>query len=168
MAQYDLKRLRKEKGITQQGLAKALNITQGYLSSIESGRNTFPDDKVDELQALFQDIRLEDYENEGAPKIEIGNHNTASDIRICDPNTMSSFMAMVSAAFQNKQKDRSENEDELVKLKARNEKLADRNDKLADRYDRMVDELEEMRKKLREAKEEIDSLKKRLAEFEKK
>lgn len=161
MAQYDLKRLRKEKDMTQQELAKRLNLSQGFLSSVECGRNPFPDERVDELQSLFPDISLEDYESiQGSKeaKIEIGNHNTDSEIKIYDPDSMSTLITFLKTTIEDSRKDKRESTEELVNLRARNEKLTER-------YDRMVDELEETRRKLFDAREEIWNLKAKLSEY---
>lgn len=151
MAQYDLKRLRKEKGLTQQELAKRLNLSQGFLSSVESGRNPFPDERVDELQSLFPDLSLENYENtviSKEAKIEIGNHNTDSDIRINDPDSFSNLITFLKTTIEESRKEKQDNLGELEALRVRNEKLTER-------YDRIVDELEDTRKKLFDAREEI-------------
>lgn len=178
MAQYDLKRLRKEKGLTQQELAKSLNLSQGHLSTIESGRNPFPDERVDDLQALFPDLQLEDYENVKVSKetnIQIGTNNKSSDVRINQSDSTDKLMSMLQTQIEDKNKEREEWVHELEYIrtlnemfKEQNDKLDHRNEKLAERYDRVVDELETTRKKLFEAREEIWALKTQLAELGKK
>lgn len=160
MAQYDLKRLRRDKGLTQQELAKRLNISQGFLSSVESGRNPFPDERVDDLQSLFPDLILENYEGNiisKEAKMEMGSHNTDSDIRINDPDSFSSLITFLKDAVKGTEKEKQEELGELEAMRSRNEKLTER-------YDRIVDELEDARKKLFEAREEIWQLRSLLAE----
>ena len=62
MARYDLKKLRTAYKITQKELADKLNVTQGFLSSVEKWRNPFPDERIDDLQRVFPDADLTDYE----------------------------------------------------------------------------------------------------------
>lgn len=49
--------------ITQEELAKALGITQGYLSDMERGRNVVPSKMLDKIAAALQ-CRPEDLLNE--------------------------------------------------------------------------------------------------------
>lgn len=151
MAQYDLKRLRKEKGLTQQELAKHLNLSQGFLSSVEAGRNPFPDERVNDLQSLFPDLNLEDYEVTEIAKVakmEIGSNNTDSEIKINDPDSFSTLITFLRTTVEESRKDKQENIGEIENLRTRNEKLIER-------YDHMMDQLEEVRKQLFDAREEI-------------
>ena len=62
MARYDLKKLRAAYKLTQKELADKLNVTQGFLSSVEKWRNPFPDERIDDLQRVFPDADLDTYE----------------------------------------------------------------------------------------------------------
>lgn len=151
MAHYDLKRLRKERGLTQQELAKRLNLSQGFLSSVEAGRNLFPDERVDDLQSLFPELNLEDYETAEVfqrAKGGIGSHNTDSEIKINDPDSFATLITFLRTTVEDSRKDKQENMVELENLRTRNEKLTER-------YDHIVEQLEEARRQLFDAREEI-------------
>lgn len=78
MKKFQLTRFRKDQKMSQKDLAKALCITQGFLSSIENGRSPLPQGKLDMLVELFDVKNINDYmvddgeltdvaENESAP-----------------------------------------------------------------------------------------------------
>lgn len=62
MANYDLARFRREHGLTQRQLADKLNVTQGFMSSVETGRVPFPEERLKDFQAIFPDADLSQYE----------------------------------------------------------------------------------------------------------
>ena len=97
MAKYDIKTLRSEFGITQKELADRLNISQGFLSSVESGRNPFPDERVADLQAIFPEVNLEEYEICTTTKRAIiGSHNNNSDVKINDSDLIAKIVDAVA------------------------------------------------------------------------
>ncbi len=97
MAKYDIKTLRSEFGITQKELADRLNISQGFLSSVESGRNPFPDERVTDLQAIFPEVNLEEYEICTTTKRTIiGSHNNNSEVKINDSELIEKIVDAVA------------------------------------------------------------------------
>lgn len=98
MARYDLPRLRKKKNMTQRQLAEALGLSQGFLSSVESGRNPFPDERIDDLQQIFPKENLEDYIATAPqkPSSAVGSFNLDSEININDPATLKALLAYAS------------------------------------------------------------------------
>ena len=61
MAKYDLAKFRRDHGLTQKQLAEALNVTQGFLSSVENGRTPFPEERKKDFELKFPEVDLEDY-----------------------------------------------------------------------------------------------------------
>lgn len=93
MARYDLPRLRKTLQMTQSKLAQLLQISQGFLSSVENGRNPFPDERVDDLQKIFPNEDLSDYEvTEQKALSSIGSDNLFSQVQVNDPETFKALM----------------------------------------------------------------------------
>ena len=151
MARYDLKKLRAAYKLTQKELADKLNVTQGFLSSVEKWRNPFPDERIDDLQSVFPDADLSDYEvPEEKVKEMVGNDNMASDLNINDPEVLKQAMSLASAAG-------------VTMEKAREDAVRD-----AKYWRERFDELEKEAKKLRtdnaELREEIWRLKELLLE----
>ena len=93
MARYDLPKLRKTLQMTQSQLARLLQISQGFLSSVENGRNPFPDERVDDLQKIFPNEDLSDYEvAEQKALSSIGSDNLFSQVQVNDPETLKALM----------------------------------------------------------------------------
>lgn len=134
MARYDLPRLRKKKNMTQRQLAEALGLSQGFLSSVESGRNPFPDERIDDLQSIFPEENIEDYAATAPqkPSSAVGSFNEGSEIKINDPATLKAFIAF--ATRQSKEVDSIE-QTNGCKEKDYQERLL-----------RLSDELEKVRK----------------------
>jgi transcriptional regulator with XRE-family HTH domain len=56
MQQFDLKRFRTDKKITQAEIAELFSCKQNFISNIENGIKPIPQDKLDILQSKFGDI----------------------------------------------------------------------------------------------------------------
>lgn len=153
MARYDLKRLRSDHKITQKELADKLNITQGFLSSVEKWRNPFPDERVSDLQAVFPDIDLSDYEvpEEDVPKNNVGCFNRHSDIDINDSKLLSKIIELIGTSST---RDEKEMEGENAEINC----LRSRIDKLNATIDSLREECESLRKEKYEYREEIFNL----------
>lgn len=54
----DLKRLRKEKGITQKELAQLLSCGQSFIANVENGRRDLPPVKIEILEKKFGNIAV--------------------------------------------------------------------------------------------------------------
>lgn len=151
MARYDLKRLRTEHKITQKDLADKLNVTQGFLSSVEKWRNPFPDERIDDLQAVFPTADLSTYEiPESEVQRMIGNNNSSSEFDINDPEVVKQAMTLASAAGATLEKAR---EDAVRDAKY-----------WRDRYEGLEDEAKKLRSDNIEFREEIWRLKELLLE----
>ena len=142
MARYDLPRLRKTLNMTQKELAGLLKVSQGFLSSVENGRNPFPEDRVDDLQGVFPDEDLSDYEvTSQNPQTNIGSDNSQSEVMVNDPDTLKRMMEIISASIK----------DEKQVVEGVSSKLLEMQDKIMV----LSDELEKTRKEKYELKDEI-------------
>lgn len=152
MARYDLRKLRADQKITQQELAKRLKVTQGFLSSVEKWRNPFPDDRIDDLQKVFPDVDLADYEvAEGdVPKESMGSFNKYSDIDINDSKLLMRLLEMISQSSASVEQSRETESMEVIDWRTR--------------YDKLTGETEQLRKENYELKNEILRLKELLLE----
>lgn len=151
MARYDLKKLRAAYKITQKELADKLNITQGFLSSVEKWRNPFPDERIDDLQRVFPDADLTDYE---VPEAEvqkiIGSNNSSSEFDINDPEILKQAMVLATSAGTTLEKAR---EDAVRDAKYWRE-----------RYDALEEETKKLRTENADLREEVWRLKELLLE----
>ena len=151
MARYDLKKLRTAYKITQKELADKLNVTQGFLSSVEKWRNPFPDERIDDLQNVFPDADLEAYEVlEDKVKEMIGSGNSSSEVDINDPEVVKQAMSIASAAGVSLEKSR---EDAVREMKY-----------WRDRYDELEKETKQLRSDNSDLREEVWRLKELLLE----
>lgn len=100
MARYDIARFRREHKITQKEFANKLGISQGFLSSVENGRNPFPSERVEDLEKNYPDINWEDYEltEEDVKQTNIGSNNDNSDVRINDDATIKMLLQYLTKA----------------------------------------------------------------------
>ena len=62
MPRFDISRLRKENGMSQNELANLLQITQSFLSAIENGKSPLPVEKEERLCEIFNLSDLNEYE----------------------------------------------------------------------------------------------------------
>lgn len=159
MARYDLPKLRKTLQMTQSQLASLLKISQGFLSSVENGRNPFPDDRIDDLQKVFPNEDLSNYEiTSDEPKNVIGNDNLFSEVQINDPETLKALLEFVN---------RRTREDTTTVHECSNVST-----QYQERIMRLTDELEKTRKEKYDFLEEIyrlrDLLRKNGIDYEKK
>lgn len=95
MARYDFAKLRKEHGIQQKELADAAGVSQGFMSSIENGRNLFPEERWQLLYERFPDINFEAYKIIEKEQGSTNSNNDNSPITINDPEVIKAFLAFV-------------------------------------------------------------------------
>lgn len=62
MYPFDLKKFRKEKKLTQDGLAAMVGYSRASLSNFESGRQTITDSFLDKLKEVF-DLEVEEFKS---------------------------------------------------------------------------------------------------------
>lgn len=139
MPRYDFKRLRRENKITQGEICAAVGITQGFFSSVENGRNLFPEAKVDKLKESFPDINFEQYRLPNDMRGNtIGSFNVDSDIKINESESLTKVVKALSEIMLNKKENSSDSTkdtgadtgqeraiemDRLERLESENEKL---------------------------------------------
>ena len=65
-----LRKIRENANLSQEELAKKLNMSKQYMSYLETGKKKIGQKFLDKLFSLteFQDINLEDYEKEASPE----------------------------------------------------------------------------------------------------
>lgn len=161
MARYDFKRLRKENKIKQSEICDAVGVTQGFFSSVENGRNPFPEDRVSRLHQAFPKVDFEKYRiaEDATPVTATPGSNNSnsnnSDVHINDPEFMKEVVELVKKSMIESMpvKDIVEAEKEV----AQNE--SDRASFLAKENDKLRCEAAGYIKKIECLREEIQMLK---------
>lgn len=160
MPRYNIANLRKDAGMTQQELARRLNLSQGFLSSVETGRNPFPTERIDDLKNIFPDIDLENYlldDTMNRYGYEVGNNNNDCQIHINDPEALKALISVMSS-----QNPEERNPAEVLSIQIGN--LFQRIDKLNERNERLMDKIEKANMRIYELMEENNRLIKLLSE----
>jgi len=161
MARYRLLELRKEHGKTQKQLAHDLGITQGFLSSVENGRNPFPDERVEDLRKLFPGVDLTKYEvpEDDYPRYleTIGSNNRFSEVRINDPDTLRQMLELLERVNRDTDKAKDCDEDEIKRLREENARLSHRLEEARAKYDASRDKEIELREEVWRLREILTS-----------
>lgn len=167
MPRYDISRLRKENGMSQNELANILQMTQSFLSAIENGKSPLPIEKEEKLCEVFGIHDLNDYvidkkTDEGERKL---TELTDSDLF---NQLLSRFHKQAhSAESEHHHHDHHQKIDDLQKrldlLFDRNDALMIRNDNLSADNDRLRSEIDFYRSELEKLRQENYELRKRLA-----
>jgi len=58
---FDLQRFRKEKNISQKAFAALFNVSQAFISQLESGNTAFPVEFLEKIKAAYPDDNLSGY-----------------------------------------------------------------------------------------------------------
>ena len=58
---FDLKRFRREKKISQQDFASAMECGQSFISQIENGKDRMPDTWIDKIANIYSITNIEEY-----------------------------------------------------------------------------------------------------------
>lgn len=58
---FDLKRFRREKKISQQDFASAMECGQSFISQIENGKDRMPDTWIDKIANIYNVTNIEEY-----------------------------------------------------------------------------------------------------------
>ncbi len=155
MARYDFQRLRKDHGITQKQLADKLNLSQGFLSSVEKMRNPFPDERVQDLISVFPDTDLSEYELSDAPNSDnsVGSHNKYADIDINDPSILKQLLNIVAKVSDESEEARKDELTEAEDWRRRYDKAILDLDALRSERDKMMKENYELRVEIFRLKE---------------
>lgn len=147
MARYDLKRLRTDHKITQKELADRLKVTQGFLSSVEKWRNPFPDDRIDDLQKVFPEVDLTEYEvsDEDVPRENVGSFNRHSEIDINDSKLLLRLLDVIGKSTTSLDDARSAESEESTDWRRRYDKLNDKYEELRAERDTLLRDKYELR-----------------------
>lgn len=152
MARYRLLELRKENGKTQKELADALGISQGFLSSVEKGRNPFPDERVADLRRVFPGVDITKYEvnDEDYPHYleSVGSNNKFSEVRINDPEALRQILEILERMDRDTDKAKGGDDEEIQRLRDENARLCTRLDEIRKKYDDCRDREIELREEI--------------------
>ncbi|MCH5236184.1 MAG: helix-turn-helix domain-containing protein [Muribaculaceae bacterium] len=161
MPRYDIARIRKENGISQNELAQRLQITQSFLSAIENGRSPLPIEKEEKLREIFPKADLSLY---------VLDKKDEEDKRVIDMTDSDLFNQLLSR-FHRQAHSSEENphrhihhekiqslEEQVLNLFTRNDSLMKRNDALMERNDRLSEANDRLRAENDALRSEIDRL----------
>lgn len=151
---YDITRLRKERGMSQSELARLLQVTQSFLSAIENGKSPLPPEKEERIREIFNLENLGEYALDSDPAAARIAGMTDSDL----------FNQLLQRFHQQAHKHEEahhhhdhhariqELEAEIARLTSRNEELQDlisrlfdRNEKLMERNDYLFNQLKQQK-----------------------
>lgn len=146
MARYDFQKLRSDHNITQKELADKLKLSQGFLSSVEKWRNPFPDDRVQDLQAVFPNTDLTQYEvdEDTLPDRSIGSHNKFSQIDINNPEVLKKLLDIVEKCTSESDGARNAETSEAAEWRKRYDKVCAELDAVRGERDRYMKEKYEL------------------------
>ena len=155
MPRFDIARLRKEKGLSQNELANILQMNQSFLSAIENGRSPLPIDKEEKLCEAFGLKNLNDYyipknEANGASQMET---LTDSDLF----NQLLSRFHKQAHSMENEHHHHDHHE-MIDDLQRKLESMFQRNESLTQRCDRLMEENDRLRTEIDSHRKTIDSL----------
>ena len=168
MPRFDISRLRKENGMSQNELANILQMTQSFLSAIENGKSPLPIEKEGKLCEVFGLSNLDDY--------ILDTKSNPGDKKLTDMTDSDLFNQLLSRFHKQAHSEESEHHhhdhhqriDELQQkvetLFNRNDALMLRNDNLSADNDRLRNEIDSYRQEIEKLRAENYALKTRLME----
>lgn len=158
MPRFDIARLRKENGMSQNELANLLQMTQSFLSAIENGKSPLPIEKEERLREIFGLQDLADY--------CIDNKGESEEKKIAEMTDSDLFNQLLSRFHKQAHSEETEHhhhdhhkkiedlEHKLGHLFERNEALMLRNDALNNDNDRLRREIDGYRTQIDSLREE--------------
>lgn len=166
MPRFDISRLRKENGMSQNELANLLQMTQSFLSAIENGKSPLPLEKEEKLCEVFGLHNLQEYilDKKADPDDKKLTEMTDSDL----------FNQLLSRFHKQAHSEESEHhhhdhhqrieelQERLDSLFTRNDALMLRNDNLNADNDRLRLEIDTYRVEMEKLRAENYALKKQL------
>lgn len=155
MPRFDIAKLRKVNGMSQNELANLLQITQSFLSAIENGKSPLPIEKEERLCEIFGLENLKDYI---VDKKFSQNENQLTDMTDSDlfNQLLNRFHKQAhSSESEHHHHDHHEKIDELQK---KIDHLFNRVDTLMQRNDSLSADNDRLRKEIDEYRAEIDNL----------
>lgn len=171
MPRYDISRLRKENGMSQNELANHLQMTQSFLSAIENGKSPLPVEKEEKLREIFHLHDLNDY--------IMDKRSEESEKRLTEMTDSDLFNQLLSRFHKQAHSDESEHHhhdhhahieelrNKLDDMFSRNDSLMQRNESLSVDNDRLRGEIDEYRKEIDRLREENYSLRVKILESKK-
>ena len=163
MARLEIARLRKDHGMSQNELARELQITQSFLSAIENGKSPLPPEKEGKLLEIFNLPDLGAYISDASSGQEMAKKMS----EMTDSDLFNQLLQRFHQQAHSKEEvhhhhDHHERIDDLSRqvqsLFDRNERLMTRNDELAASNDRLRAENDTLRATADSLRAEIDKL----------
>lgn len=168
MTTYDLTKFRRDFNLTQKQLAEALNVTQGFLSSVENGYTPFPEERRKDLESQFPDVDLNDY------RVQNDDIDDLNDLPIMKMRkrfkhfiTRSINDGDITDDSDSKDIDKVQTPDKVHALEAAMDGLKIENESLKTKNDELRDKLHETRNQVFELQNEILRLKSLLLDHQK-
>ena len=166
MPRFDIARLRKKKGMSQNELAQQLQMTQSFLSAIENGKSPLPVEKEERLCEIFNLPNLADYIADQKNDLQDRKVTEMTDSDLFN-QLLSRFHKQAHSAegdhhHHNHHEKIESLEEKVEALYLRNDKLMQRNDKLNEKNDRLREENDKLRVEVENLRSEIFSLNKQL------
>lgn len=161
MAKIELARLRKAHGMSQNELARELQIAQSFLSAIENGKSPLPPEKEEKLLEIFNLKNLDEYTTEDHSGFS-GNMAEMTDSDLFNQLLQRFHRQAHSHEENHHHHDHHEHIDRLqetvAELLKRNDILMTRNDSLFESNERLRNENDRLRETADRLRDEIDSL----------
>lgn len=152
MPKYDISRLRKENGMSQNELSNLLQMTQSFLSAIENGKSPLPIEKEERLCEIFGLSDLNDYIQDTKEDEKERKLKEMSDSDLFNQLLNRFHKQAHSAESEHHHHSHHQQIDEMsAKVDAlhhRVENLLERNDRLSIDNDRLRSEIDEYRREI--------------------
>lgn len=157
MPHFDISRLRKENGMSQNELARHLQMTQSFLSAIENGKSPLPIEKEDKLCEIFGLKNLSEY--------VVDKKNESEERRINDMTDSDLFNQLLSRFHRQAHSSEGDHHhhdhhEQIEALEEKVETLFRRNDSLMERNDRLATDNDRLRRENDDLRNQIESLRK--------
>lgn len=163
MPRFDIARLRKEKGLSQNELAHHLQMNQSFLSAIENGKSPLPIEKEEKLCEIFGLHSLAPYVIKTPKEDEERFVGDMTDSDLFNQLLNRFHRQAHSSEGEHHHHDHHEKIEELEnivkKMMERNDRLMERNDRLSETNDKLRAEIDTYRHTIEELRNEIFRLK---------
>ncbi|MCH5240503.1 MAG: helix-turn-helix domain-containing protein [Muribaculaceae bacterium] len=158
MPRFDISRLRKENGMSQNELAQHLQMTQSFLSAIENGKSPLPIEKEEKLCEIFGIPNLKDYITDKKSE----NSAEAHVSKMTDSDLFNQLLSRFHKQAHSAESEHHHHDhhQKIQELESRLDVMFARFDDLMARNDRLTAENERLREQIDAYRTEIDALRK--------
>lgn len=159
MPRFDIARLRKENGMSQNELANLLQMNQSFLSAIENGKSPLPIEKEEKLCEIFSLSNLNDYLLDKKTDDSISQLTEMTDSDLFN-QLLSRFHKQAHSAESEHHHHSHHQKIEMLEhrideMYKRNDDLLNRNNSLAEDNDRLRREIDNYRIEIEKLRNEI-------------